>query len=82
MKKFLYLFLIFLLHFNFYLFLYKDSDDITIKFAFTISRTGAHSPENVKYDPNSNLYIDLFNNNWTGPLELTEVGKRQNLVLG
>ena len=82
MKKFLYLFLIFLLQFNFYLFSYKDSDNLSIKFAFTISRTGAHSPENVKYDPKTQLYTDLLNVNWNGPLELTEVGKRQNLLLG
>ena len=82
MKRILNLFLLLCLQFNLYYFLTKNSDNETIRFAFAISRTGAHSPENVKYDMKNQTYTDLFNVNWNGPLELTEVGKRQNLLLG
>jgi len=82
MKKNLNLFLLLCLQFNIYYFLIENSDNQTIRFAFALSRTGAHSPENVKYNTTTQIYKDLFNQNWTGPLELTEVGKRQNFLLG
>ena len=66
--------------------LFQDpSETISIRFAFSLSRTGAHSPSKVTYNENSENnknYIDIFNNSWNGENELTNVGKRQQFLLG
>ena len=73
---------IFLLNINIYLFL-TESD--TIRFAYILTRTGAHSPSKLKKIINENNeveYKDIFGYKWLGENELTSVGKRQQFYLG
>ena len=67
--------------------LFKDSSESNIiRFAFSLSRTGAHSPSKLTYSEESSQdnknYKDIFNNSWNGENELTNVGKRQQFLLG
>ena len=56
-----------------------------IRFAFSLSRTGAHSPSHLEYissKESPNQYKDIFGFFWNGESELTNVGKRQQFLLG
>ncbi len=67
--------------------LFQDTSELTrIRFAFSLSRTGAHSPSKLTYNEGKSQdnknYKDIFNNSWNGENELTNVGKRQQFLLG
>jgi len=75
---------IFIFNINTFLFLSESSN--IIRFAFILTRTGAHSPSKLK-QMNSNdskdiIYKDIFGYEWIGEKELTNVGKRQQYYLG
>ena len=76
---------IFLFNINTFLFLSESSSNI-IRFAFILTRTGAHSPSKLKQmnsnDSKNIIYKDIFGYEWIGENELTSVGKRQQYYLG
>ena len=72
-----------LLDINSFLLLAENSD--TIRMSYILSRTGAHSPSELKKTYNQNneiIYKDIFGYDWLGENELTSVGKRQQYYLG
>ena len=74
---------IILLNTNIYLFATENSD--TIRFAYILARTWAHSPSKLKKiikESNEVEYKDIFGYKWLGENELTSVGKRQQFYLG
>ena len=82
MKKMVILYFI-LLNIDSYLFL--NENESNIRFAFILSRTGAHSPsklKQIKNEKNEIIYKDIFGYEWIGENELTSVGKRQQYYLG
>ena len=79
-KKFL-----FIIIFNLNAFLSLTENEDNIRFAFILSRTGAHSPSKLKQiikDNNEVIYKDIFGYEWIGENELTNIGKRQQYYLG
>ena len=81
--KFIIILYIFLLNINIYLSETGNCD--TIRFAYILTRTGAHSPSKLKKIMNENKeveYKDIFGYKWLGENELTSVGKRQQFYLG
>ena len=76
--------IIFIFIINSYLFLSENVD--TIRFVFSLTRTGAHSPSKLNQinsnDLNNKIYKDIFGYEWIGENELTYVGKRQQYYLG
>ena len=75
---------IFIFNINTFLFLSESSN--IIRFAFILTRTGAHSPSKLKQmnsnDSKNIIYKDIFGYEWIGENELTNVGKRQQYYLG
>ena len=81
--KFTNILYIIILNINIYLFETGNSD--TIRFAYILTRTGAHSPSKLKKIINEKKeveYKDIFGYKWLGENELTSVGKRQQFYLG
>ena len=79
-KKFL-----FIIIFNLNTFLSLTENEENIRFAFILSRTGAHSPSKLKQvikDNNEIIYKYIFGYDWNGENELTSVGKGQQYYLG
>ena len=76
---------LFIIIFNLNSFLSLTEEGENIRFAFILSRTGAHSPSKLKQiikDNNEIIYKDIFGYEWFGENELTSVGKRQQYYLG
>ena len=76
---------LFIIIFNLNTFLSLTENEENIRFAFILSRTGAHSPSKLKQIMRSNneiIYKDIFGYEWFGENELTSVGKRQQYYLG
>ena len=74
---------IIIININSFLLLAENSD--TIRMSYILSRTGAHSPSELKKTYNQNneiIYKDIFGYDWLGENELTSVGKRQQYYLG
>ena len=76
---------LFIIIFNLNSFLSLTDNEENIRFAFILSRTGAHSPSKLNQiikDNNDIAYKDIFGYEWNGENELTSVGKRQQYYLG